>query len=297
MKPIPRRDFLRLTASALTTLSVPLAVRGQENRREFQLSLSERSLTRQLTEGKIDHLEFAKIARSEFELDAIDYASRFFKDRAEDEAYLTIMNQRAADQEVRQGLLLVEEEGSLGAEDRGARVEAIRNHRKWITAAQALGCRAVCVQVHGDGPAKEQASRAVETLGQLSEYGVQQKVSVLVANDAGPASDPAWLLDVLEQVDSSRCAAFPLFNGFGENNPYEGMQRLMKVAKGVCATSRAFNGEGNETGTDYGRMMRVVLDAGYRGYISVEYQGTALCEFSGIRATKSLLKQFRRQST
>lgn len=297
MSQFPRRDFLRISASALTAAVLPRHVHGQDDRRKFQLSLSERSLTRQLAEGEIDHLDFAKLARNEFEFEAIDYASRFFKDQVDDDAYLTNMNKHAADQGVRQVLLLVDGEGSLGAKDNNVRTQAIRNHRRWIRAAQALGCRAVCIQVTGDGPPKEQAPRVIEALGRLSDAGSEHKVNVLVSNDIGPASDPAWLRGVLKKVDSSHCAAFPLFSGFGGRDRYEGMAQLMNVAKGVCATSEAFNGDGYETNIDYNRMMTIVLEAGYRGYVSLEYQGKTLDEFAGIRATKSLLQRFLENTT
>jgi L-ribulose-5-phosphate 3-epimerase len=291
-----RRDFLTYSASLVAGTLLPRALPAAVNQRETPLSLSERSLSRGLTGGELDHLDFPRVAREEFGFAAVDYASRFFKDQAEDEAYLTQMNKRAGDQGVRQILLLVDGEGNLAAADAKARTDAVRNHRKWIGTAQTLGCRAVCLPVTGEGTAKDQSSRAIESLGQLAEFAAELKVNVLVANDAGAASNPAWLIEVLKQVDSSRCAAFPKFNGFRVGDPYEGMARLMKLAKGVCATARDFNGQGNETKTDFSKMLKIVLEAGYRGYISLEYQGTKLEEFEGIRATKTLLEKYQTEA-
>ena len=50
---------------------------------------------------------------------------------------------------------------------------------------------------------------------------------------------------------------------------------------------------GNERHTDYTRMLRIVLDAGYRGYIGIEYEGIELSEPDGIRATQALLERTR----
>lgn len=298
MSQFPRREFLRLSASILSAAALSRGAWGQEEeRRTFQLSLSERSLARRILAGKMDHLDFARVASREFDINAVDYASRFFKEHVEDESYLTEMNKRAADQGVRRILLLVDDEGPLAAKNNKIRAEAVRNHRRWIDDALALGCRGICVQVHGEDSPKEQTPRAVETLSQLAEYGTKQKINVLVANDAGAAANPAWLLDVLKQVDSSRCAAFPMFNGFGGRNPYDGMAQLMSSAKGVCATARDFNGEGNETNTDFSRMLKVVLDSGYRGYVSLEFQGEELDEMEGIRATQALLQAAHEEMT
>jgi hypothetical protein len=37
-------------------------------------------------------------------------------------------------------------------------------------------------------------------------------------------------------------------------------------------------------------MMKIVIDAGYRGFVGIEYGGNRLSEPDGIRATKSLLE-------
>jgi L-ribulose-5-phosphate 3-epimerase len=67
----------------------------------------------------------------------------------------------------------------------------------------------------------------------------------------------------------------------------------MPFARAVSAKSHAFDEEGNEREVDYARLMRIVLDAGYRGYVGIEYEGTELSEAEGILATKALLERVR----
>jgi len=69
----------------------------------------------------------------------------------------------------------------------------------------------------------------------------------------------------------------------------------MPYAKAVSAKSKEFDDEGNEVNTDYLRMMRIVVDAGYRGYVGIEYEGDDLSEPEGIKATKRLLEHVRDQ--
>jgi L-ribulose-5-phosphate 3-epimerase len=290
---ISRRGFLRLSASALAVAGLPARLAAWDDEPEFRLSLSQRSLDRRLEAGTLKHLDFARVAREEFGLDAIDYCSRFFNEKVGDESHLSEMNKRAADHGVRQVLILVADEGRFADADAEKRNEAVRNHRRWIDAAKALGCRAVCVQAAGDGPADEQLSRAAESLAALTEYADRHRINVLVANEGAPASNPQWLVRLLRKVNSPRCAAFPCFNGFGEQDRYKGMARLMEFAKGVCATALEFDDDGHETGTDFFRMMKTVLDAGYRGYVSVEFRGEELDEYEGIRATIALLEKVR----
>jgi L-ribulose-5-phosphate 3-epimerase len=67
---------------------------------------------------------------------------------------------------------------------------------------------------------------------------------------------------------------------------------LMPFAKGVSAKSNDFDDKGNEVRIDYARMLKIVLDAGYRGFIGIEYEGERLSEAEGVRATLNLLKRY-----
>ncbi|HRP06899.1 MAG TPA: hypothetical protein PLL69_00290 [Gemmatimonadales bacterium] len=70
---------------------------------------------------------------------------------------------------------------------------------------------------------------------------------------------------------------------------------MMPLARAVSAKSHAFDATGNETGIDYRRMMRIVIDAGYRGWVGVEYEGTGHSEPEGIRYTVKLLERIREE--
>lgn len=63
----------------------------------------------------------------------------------------------------------------------------------------------------------------------------------------------------------------------------------MPLARAVSAKSHDFGPDGEETGLDYGRLLGIVRDAGYEGWIGIEYEGTRLSEADGIRATRELL--------
>ena len=73
------------------------------------------------------------------------------------------------------------------------------------------------------------------------------------------------------------------------------IEELMPFAKGVSAKSHDFDAEGNETRTDYMKALRIVLDAGYRGHVGIEYEGRKISEEEGILATKKLLLTVRDQ--
>jgi sugar phosphate isomerase/epimerase len=64
---------------------------------------------------------------------------------------------------------------------------------------------------------------------------------------------------------------------------------MMAAAKAVSAKSYDFDENGNETTIDYTKMLQIVKDAGYTGFVGVEYEGSRLDETSGIKATRDLL--------
>ena len=67
----------------------------------------------------------------------------------------------------------------------------------------------------------------------------------------------------------------------------------MPYAKAVSAKSHEFDHNGNEIKTDYYKMMEIVLESGYNGYVGIEYEGNNHTEIEGIRLTLDLLKMVR----
>jgi len=99
---------------------------------------------------------------------------------------------------------------------------------------------------------------------------------------------------VMKLADNSRVGTLPDFGNFhvgGGNwyDRYKGVTELMPYAKAVSAKSHAFDADGNETKTDYTRMMRIVQQAGYRGWVGIEWEGGDPGESDGIKLTRDLL--------
>lgn len=301
--PIHRRDFAKASAITLTGLSFGPATfaidhfASQESL--FDISLAQWSLHRTLFDGSLDNLDFAPTAKSEFGIEAVEYVNQFFMDKATETAYLQQMQRRAEEAGVNNLLIMCDGEGALGAADADERKQAVENHHKWVEAADRLGCHSIRVNAQSSGSYEEQMQRAADGLRQLTEFAAQEDMNVLVENHGGLSSNGEWLAGVMERVAHPRCGTLPDFGNFtirdGETyDRYKGVQELMPFAKGVSAKSHAFDEEGNETNTDYERMMRIVLEAGYRGHVGIEYEGDELSEYEGIRATKQLLERTRK---
>ena len=295
-----RRDFIK--KSTLITGGVTLSglsavqLSSCDKKLPFEISLAEWSLHRSIRSNKIDHLDFYDITKNKFGLFAVEYVNIFFFDKARDKNYLNEMKMRADDLGIKSLLIMCDNEGSLGDPDPIARTKAVENHYKWAEAAKFLGCHSIRVNARSSGNYDDQIYLAVEGLRRLTEFGDSIGINTIVENHGGLSSNGKWLSAVMEKVDHPRIGTLPDFGNFKiqEDEWYDrylGVRELMPYAKAVSAKSHEFDSHGNETSTDYYKMMKIVLNAGYSGYVGIEYEGNTLDEMAGIRATKILLER------
>ena len=264
----------------------------------FQISLAQWSLHKTLFAKQLDNLDFARTAKQDYGIDAVEYVNQFFKDKARDKTYLGEMLKRTNDLGVENRLIMCDGEGDLGDADPAKRQQAVENHYKWVEAARFLGCQLIRVNAASRGSYEEQQELAAEGLRKLTEFAATHKIAVIVENHGGLSSNGQWLLGVMKLVNHPNCGTLPDFGNFRisaseEYDRYKGVAELMPYAKAVSAKSHDFDAQGNETQIDYRRMVKLVLDAGYRSFFGIEYEGNKLSEPEGIRATKKLLEQIR----
>ena len=264
----------------------------------FKISLAEWSLHRALWKKEINHLDFAAIAKKEFGISAVEYVNTFFFEKANDHKYLSKMKKRLDDLGSKSLLIMCDNEGNLGDPDNKKRAQAIENHYKWTEAAKYLGCHSIRVNARSEGSWDDQIELAADGLRRLNEFGDSIGINTIVENHGGLSSNGKWLSAVMERVDHPRVGTLPDFGNFriqGDEwyDRYQGMKELMPYAKAVSAKSHEFDEKGNETGSDFYRIMNIVLDAGYKGYVGIEYEGSVHTEMKGIRLTNELLKKIR----
>jgi sugar phosphate isomerase/epimerase len=291
-----RRRFLTATVAGVSAVPLARALVGASPGQAaplFKISLAQWSLHRELQGKRLDHLDFAKTAKQDFGIEAIEYVHSFFKDKARDAAYLKEMNSRAAGEGVTQWLIMCDGEGRLGDPDEARRVQAVENHRKWVEAARTLGCATIRVNAASQGSFDEQQKLAADGLRRLTEIGAAMEINVVVENHGGLSSDGRWLAGVMKLVGHPRCGTLPDFGNFYEYDRYQGVADLMPFAKAVSAKTHDFDEAGNDTNKDYRRLMKTVLDAGYHSWVGIEYEGNTLPEREGILKTKQLLERVR----
>ena len=293
-----RRNFLRTTAAATAgtmLVSPAFAMNGAKSR--YQISLAEWSFHQALFADEMTNLDFPKVTR-ELGIDGVEYVNQFFKDKAKDEKYLGELKKIAKNEGVTNVLIMCDGEGMVGHPEKAERVKTVENHKKWIDAAAFLGCHSIRVNAGSRGTFEEQQKLAADGLRMLCEYGDTKKINVIVENHGGLSSNGEWLSGVMKMVDHKRVGTLPDFGNFminrdtgEEYDRYKGVELLMPYAKGVSAKTNVFNAAGDEANMDYYRLMKIVDDAGYKGFVGIEFEGTELSEREGVIATKALLEK------
>jgi sugar phosphate isomerase/epimerase len=293
MSTVSRRDFLASTAAGTMSLAFPVRRPGRPAAPLFRISLAEWSFHRAIRAKRMDNLDFATVAKREFGIEAIEYVNAFFKDKSRDAKYLAELNRRAAGEGVYQHLIMIDAEGALGDPAATKRSEAVANHVRWAEAAKTLGCATIRVNAESRGTPEEQQKLAADGLRKLCEAADPFGINVIVENHGGLSSHGDWLAGVMRRVDHPRVGTLPDFGNFYEYDRYQGVTEMMPFAKAVSAKSHDFDAAGNETTKDYRRLLKIVLDAGFRGWIGIEYEGERLPERDGVRATLRLLEKLR----
>ncbi len=287
-----RREFLQM--AALAAAGIPLLSNSSFGREalakpQFKISLAEWSLHKSLWTKEMTNLDFPVKAARDFGIYGVEYVSTFFKDTSTE--YLNELLKISKDNNVTNVLIMIDGQGSLGDADAATRNKAVENHHRWVEAAKFLGCHSIRVNAAGKGSETEVADAVVESLSKLSAFAAPLKINVVVENHGGISSNGKWLSGVMKRVNMKNCGTLPDFGNFYEYDRYLGMQDLMPFAKGVSAKSYDFDAEGNEVKIDFYRIMKIVKDSGYKGWVGIEYEGSKLSEPEGIMATKRLLEK------
>ncbi|MEE2906814.1 MAG: sugar phosphate isomerase/epimerase family protein [Planctomycetota bacterium] len=269
-----------------------------KDRTDYPISLAQWSLHRTIRSGDLDPLDFAKTTRETWDIGGIEYVNSFFKDKVGDQAYLGELKSRAADHDVRSLLIMVDGEGAMGDPDETKLQQTVDNHRRWLEAAKVLDCHSIRVNAQSEGTPDEQRDRCVRGFHQLMPYADELELDVIIENHGGLSSNGAWLASLVVAVNHPRLGTLPDFGNFildwdtrEEYDRYVGVEELMPYARALSAKSHEFDERGEETGTDFARMLAIARQADYQGWVGIEYEGENLSEHDGITRTRDLLIQ------
>jgi len=253
-----------------------------------------------LLQGKLNPKDFPEVAAG-YGIYSIELVNTFYFSKGGDNSYWAEFKKKCDEFDVSVGLIMCDALGNLGDADPEARNAAVEKHHQWVDVAKYLGAHSIRVNAAGQGTSEEVAANAVDGLSKLGKYGASKGINIIVENHGGYSSDGKWLSGVMEKVGMDNVGTLPDFGNFciergpegcvNEYDRYLGIAEIMPYAKGVSAKSNEFDENGNEKNSDYLRIMKIVKESGFKGYVGIEYEGKQYSEDEGIKLTKALLEK------
>ncbi|MBI1321052.1 MAG: TIM barrel protein [Candidatus Hydrogenedens sp.] len=305
-----RREFMQQAGAAAGLAAAggfALGARAEDKekpmKRTYGISLAAWSLHRTIGdgEGKVPMLDMPKMARQEWDIEAIELVSGMLA--STETSYFDTLAANALQNNVAIKLIMIDGQGDIGHRRDKFREIAVENHKKWIDYAAGLGCHSIRMNWKGDERGtlespemlKDFIDRSVPGFTALCEYGDSKNINVLIENHWGPSSYIDPLTSLMKAVGHPRFGTLPDFGNFPDDvDRYEAVDAFMPYAKAVSAKCYDFDDDGNETKIDFEKMLGIVCDKhGYDGYIGIEYEGGDMSESDGIKACNELLKRLR----
>jgi len=231
---------------------------------------------------------------SEWGLDGIDTTAYWFPDTSDQ--FLSSLRRTAYKHGVSLYSLAVRSRLSQPtAELQAAEVE---NIKKWVDAAEKIG--AGHVRVFGGaipkGASETQAiAWAVEVLKRGAEYAGSKAIYIGVEDDGGLTTTAEPTVAIVKQTDSP-FAGINLDTGNFPKNGYDQVALCMPYALNVHFKVNVGNAEGKKEKADWDRLIGMFAKAGYKGYISLEYEEKEDAEVAVPKLAAELRKGVRKYS-
>ena len=280
-----RREFIALSAALAGSLKA-------ENRPDFhfpaqprsRLAVSTypfRSVIRSLhpregeTSSGMSLEEFARSIPSRLHVSAIEPWSHHFE--SVEPAYLQGLN--AAFKGA--NLLVVNIPVDVGVQLCGTseqRQKGLNTYHAWVDAAVILGAPSIRVHLpHGESG--KEISCSVSALGDLAAYGRSRNIVINLENDEPQIEQPERISKVIGGVNSPFLRALPDFcnSMLVHNDPeydYHAMELLFPLAYNISHVKDEESDDGKVYRIDVNRIFPIANKAGYRGFFSMEWEGT-----------------------
>ncbi|MHC4993608.1 MAG: sugar phosphate isomerase/epimerase family protein [Planctomycetota bacterium] len=294
--PISRRAAMQTTAVTTAGLALAgpasLARAAHHGKHKVTIGLSQYSLRFLFQKGEVDVMDYPAFAIDKLGIKHLDvWEGGFAKDKQADLKTYEQMRQRGEKAGAEIFLLMtgaVQAGGRTPAEQK-ANAEA---HYPVIERARTLGAEYLRIFLKAPNTDRATAIRAsAETLKPLADRAAERGVTLAIEPGASDhAKQGAFLADLMKAMPHAACKLMPDF-GKLTNNVYSGTQAMMPHAAVISAKSHNFDANGDETEFDYYRLMKIILGAGFRDIVAIEYEGKVTPPVEGVLATKRLIEK------
>ncbi len=156
-----------------------------------------------------------------------------------------------------------------------ARNRQLQECREWIDYASVMGAPAIRIfagKVPTGDTEDAAIDRCVAGINESLKYAATKGVFLALENHGGITATPEQMLKIIQKVDSSPWFGVNFDSGnFQTVDPYRDLEKIAPWA--VNAQIKAsVSVSGKKQPADFPRIVKILRDAGYRGFVAMEYE-------------------------
>jgi sugar phosphate isomerase/epimerase len=173
-----------------------------------------------------------------------------------------------------------------------ARQKQLAECREWIDYAALMGAPAIRIFA-GKVPKGDTEEAAIERcssgINECLNYAATKGIFLALENHGGITATPAQMMKIIERIDNSPWFGVNFDSGnFQTDDPYVDLAKIAPYAVNAQIKA-AISPGGKKEEADFGRIISILKDAGYRGFVALEYEEKE----SPFEAIPRLLDQIR----
>mgnify|MGYP002624191781 FL=1 len=157
------------------------------------------------------------------------------------------------------------------------RTKSLEHTRRWIDYAAILGARGIRILAGYVPPGDTfdaALKRCVAGVNEALEHAAQKGVVLAIENHGGITAEADGLLAICEQVNDSPWFGVNLDSGnFHTADPYGDLAKIAPYAVNAQIKVDMHPAGGEKQPADIDRIIHILADADYRGYVVLEYEG------------------------
>jgi sugar phosphate isomerase/epimerase len=291
-----RRDFLRTAAAGIAgglCPSLALAIdpiNRPSNKPDLKLSLAAYSF-RQFLAGKnasmnlFDFIDYG----ATLPLDAVELTSYYFPENPTDE-YIDKLKAHAAAKKL--AISGVPIRSDYCVKDDAKRRADVEHTKLWCRRAAKLGATTVRIFAGNvpKGDTLEIAQkRVVESVAECCKEAEKLGVYLALENHGGITATPEQLLALVKPINSPALGVNIDTGNFHTADPYADVAKIAPYGVVCQVKTEVFPGNKREP-ADLGRMVKILKDANFHGYVALEYEAAEDPKAAVPRHIKELRK-------
>ena len=254
-----------------------------------KISVTSYSLHRHI--GKeISLLDFPRLAREEFGLDAIELINSHIE--SVEREYLDALKNNVAQN--RQRIVHISAgHGNISQRDEKQRLKDVQVLLGWLDVASYLGAPAIRIDT-GSQQGDPDLSITIDSYERLAARARKLGLKITLENHGGISWDPQNIVQIIETVGTDVMGTCPdLMNYLAlDANDVEGVYAKLRVIAPYAVILHAkgyeFGPDGEEKHIEYARLAEIFES--FDGYWSVEFEGPG-DQYDGVRKTIALIRK------